>query len=464
MGDVEQLVARFQALRDGDGLTIERLKDHENAELLDLLMTPDDPYAGLSVLDDLIAHLLDAGNAWALGALSSKVVKHAVPVAVRVALAIGNDDDGASLRSHGNLTQRREWACAKDVFDPNSRAFFMKVDVKTHRRYEDLYGFPALACLILRRAGKLNVPGEARRTEVLANGQSAPVALTEDAPTADDRDAPWWRRARSTLVTWIRRDVKASVALAVVMVAAVGTTTGILIVKNRSSQSPVNLVEAATVPSRAQVSTPPDAKIDNTRGWGPDRRTFTINDPAPYPVFNSITDLTGFGDERNFVQCHDLADKGKPGGGWGDDLIARDEHTYECMIFFDNDISPRLDSIATPSPFTEGNVAAKLQRARAWAVLPAPGIYNPGLVGALAADNSPVPTVWDSCNFISPRPVTIEYQADSTRMFTNDTPKEGVGVKSDTLTEGSVLLGNKQDGYLGQDGGYLLFNVHVSLS
>ena len=35
--------------------------------------------------------------------------------------------------------------------------------------------------------------------------------------------------------------------------------------------------------------------------WGPDRPTFTIEQPANYVTFNSITNNPVHGDERNFV-------------------------------------------------------------------------------------------------------------------------------------------------------------------
>lgn len=107
-------------------------------------------------------------------------------------------------------------------------------------------------------------------------------------------------------------------------------------------------------------------------------------------------------------------------------------------------------------------MAAKLQNARARVQLPAPGTYNPGFVAVLSADNST--TVWTSCNFIAPRPVTLTYVPGSARMFTIATPKGGVPLKDESsLIQTGALLGDNQDGYLGQHAGYLLFNVTVTI-
>ena len=40
--------------------------------------------------------------------------------------------------------------------------------------------------------------------------------------------------------------------------------------------------------------------------WGPERTTFTMESPATYPTFNSITDNPTIGDERNFVRIGEI--------------------------------------------------------------------------------------------------------------------------------------------------------------
>lgn len=210
----------------------------------------------------------------------------------------------------------------------------------------------------------------------------------------------------------------------------------------------------------ATVKGSPAAKIDNTGGWGPRRKTFT--GAAPYAVLNSLTDMPAYGDERNFFTCHDLTDKNQPGGGWGNDLLARDRHTYQCELFFDNDISPTLDP--SPTPGGRENIAVMLQNTRAHVRLPSPATYNPALYGLLSADNANPSEVWDAVNFISPRKVTLNFVAGSARMFTAATPKDGSPLKNDAgLVAAGALLGDKQDGYLGQNGGYILLSVKVTL-
>src|SRR5687768_17211594 len=40
--------------------------------------------------------------------------------------------------------------------------------------------------------------------------------------------------------------------------------------------------------------------------WGPDRPTYTMENPAPHVTFNSMTNNPNYGDEREFVTVKDL--------------------------------------------------------------------------------------------------------------------------------------------------------------
>ena len=65
--------------------------------------------------------------------------------------------------------------------------------------------------------------------------------------------------------------------------------------------------------------------------WGPDRKTFTWADPAPYAVFNSITDNPSIGDERNFVRVRDVTNN-----VYVDDITLEDGKVYEIYIYYHN--------------------------------------------------------------------------------------------------------------------------------
>ena len=64
--------------------------------------------------------------------------------------------------------------------------------------------------------------------------------------------------------------------------------------------------------------------------WGPDRTTFTWEDPAPYATFNSITNNPQLGDERNFVRIREVKD----GEKFGDEITVEPGKTYEVYIYY----------------------------------------------------------------------------------------------------------------------------------
>ncbi|WP_030462508.1 hypothetical protein [Kitasatospora sp. NRRL B-11411] len=219
---------------------------------------------------------------------------------------------------------------------------------------------------------------------------------------------------------------------------------------------------AAVTPGPAPaVSAPAGERIDNGGGWGPDRTTFLMSSPATYPVFNSITDDPVQGDERNFVQCRDKQSDAK----FGEQVVALDGHTYQVYLFYNNAVAANFDSMASPAEGARGNAAAKLQNARAHVELPAEPLYNPGLTGYLTADNAR--EVWDSCDFFAARKVLLRYVPGSARLVTVRMPGVGVPMNGGGagLADGTgALIGEQQDGVVGQLAGYLLFDVTVKLS
>ena len=66
--------------------------------------------------------------------------------------------------------------------------------------------------------------------------------------------------------------------------------------------------------------------------WGPERKTFTWEDPAPYATFNSITNNPQIGDERDFVRVREINDHGT----YGDQVTLEAGHTYEVYIYYHN--------------------------------------------------------------------------------------------------------------------------------
>ncbi|WP_411112940.1 hypothetical protein [Streptomyces sp. 029-5] len=396
------------------------------------MLGTNDPYEGVEVLNSLARRLGDARYARA----------------IRNALGV----DVPRLK---NAQARREAA----IEQVPGRTALIPVSLRTLYRDEDK-GIQELARLVLEHSAKVAGLGPEEADDLDA---SAERDESDDQPSspADPEEPSFLQTLRSTLAretkpTTVAREYARELAVAaVVMVGVTGVAvlaaTGNLS-KKPDSTPPPDKVVSATLPSGVNVKGAAAPKLDNSRGWGPERKnTYTWKHPASFPVFNSITDNPYHGDERNFLQCKDTA---KDGQSWADELVAKDGHTYKCYLYIGNDVAPNLDT----------NVAARLQNARVHLSLPDERTLNPGITGILSADNAP--QVWDSCNFVAARPVTLIYESDSARLHTNGTPKDGSplpGAIDGLIHDNGALLGDKGDGIVGQNAGYLTFRMTAVL-
>ena len=74
--------------------------------------------------------------------------------------------------------------------------------------------------------------------------------------------------------------------------------------------------------------------------WGPERTTYTIESPAPYAVFNSITNNNAVGDERNFVRIGE-AGSSDP---YEDEIEIVPGKEYEVYIYYHNNAASNTNS------------------------------------------------------------------------------------------------------------------------
>lgn len=120
--------------------------------------------------------------------------------------------------------------------------------------------------------------------------------------------------------------------------------------------------------------------------WGPDRPTFTMQSPAPYVTFNSITDNPKHGDERNFVQIRNYTDNGE--FGENTDLIPGKE--YEVYVYYHNNASPDLNDAEDDYKGVAENAYMKVQM---------PATVASGdkarVGGTVGASNAKPTSVWD---------------------------------------------------------------------
>ena len=77
--------------------------------------------------------------------------------------------------------------------------------------------------------------------------------------------------------------------------------------------------------------------------WGPNRTTWTMNNPADYPTFNSITDNPTIGDERNFVRVGEI---NAAVTDLQDEVEVIPGKQYLVYIYFHNDASKTYNDAA----------------------------------------------------------------------------------------------------------------------
>lgn len=156
--------------------------------------------------------------------------------------------------------------------------------------------------------------------------------------------------------------------------------------------------------------------------WGPNRATFTIQNPANYVTFNSITNNPNIGDERNFVGIRESGTNNL----WSDNQSVQNGKEYTVRMYVHNNAAANLNLVAE-------NVTAKFN-------LPTNTAKSIQVNGFLSASNANPGEVYDHATFSSDKnfnvalvPGSIKYENNrgtfnlSESLLTNTGAKLGYG-------------------------------------
>lgn len=184
----------------------------------------------------------------------------------------------------------------------------------------------------------------------------------------------------------------------------------------------------------------------NLLAWGPGSRpTFTMEVPADYITFNSITNNPKYGDERNFVRIREAS-----GGNFIDEVDVKAGGEYTVQIFYHNDAAKNLNLVATNT-----RVSAML-----------PSEMKAGsqhkIVGKVSADNAKPVTVWDEALLNVKEDVKLSFVANSAVIYSNGAVNGKTLANSIVEQAGAPIGYNALDGKLqgcAQFSGYVLFKV-----
>ncbi len=187
--------------------------------------------------------------------------------------------------------------------------------------------------------------------------------------------------------------------------------------------------------------------------WGPARATFTMEQPASYVTFDSITNNPKYGDERNFMRVRDIA----ANDDFGDTEAVTAGKEYEVLVFYHNNASSSLNEGGT------GIAHGAYTRAEIPAIVPNGGTATDAAAYITAANANPT-TVYDTIDFTNTTgtDMAMRYVPGSTTIHNfGSTNGQTLG---DTILSGSgVPLGyNALDGDLpgcNDFSGYVLFRV-----
>ena len=183
--------------------------------------------------------------------------------------------------------------------------------------------------------------------------------------------------------------------------------------------------------------------------WGPSQPSFTIEKPADYITFNSITNNPVIGgDEKDFVGIREVGSNEK----WTNNMKVQNGKEYYVRIYVHNNAASNLNLVAE-------NVVAKLN-------VPTTTAKNVTVQGQISASNAKPNTVWDEATFSSDNDFNLAYVAGSA-LFENNGMGKTKLPDSIVNNTGATLGYSKLDGKIPgcfQYAGYVTVKVKAQVS
>ncbi len=167
--------------------------------------------------------------------------------------------------------------------------------------------------------------------------------------------------------------------------------------------------------------------------WGPERSTFTMQSPATYPTFNSITDNPTIGDERDFVRVGEInADV----TDLKNEVEVVPGRQYLVYIYFHNNASSTFND----SDHNHSGVAVQARMSSSFSTVLTPSTKGK-ITATITAKNSNPTSVWDEAYFTTTtEKVLMHYVSGSAKIY-NDWGANNTVMPSSLFTEEGTLLG-----------------------
>ena len=188
-----------------------------------------------------------------------------------------------------------------------------------------------------------------------------------------------------------------------------------------------------------------------TFAWGPERQTYTNDQPADQVTFNSITNNAGIGDERNFVRVG-LAGTTE---AHVDDMKIEPGKEYEVYIYYHNNAASNLN--ASGKGIANG---VKVSSAYPTSVKKGENGMVSGII--MTTDGTPL-EVWDEAYFTTDYDNVILRYKPGTAIIHNDGKVNGSVLSDALFTEEGTYIGiNTLDGRIpgcAEYSGYITYTL-----
>lgn len=172
------------------------------------------------------------------------------------------------------------------------------------------------------------------------------------------------------------------------------------------------------------------------QAWGPDRPTYTVENPADHVTFNSITNNPNYGDERKFFDVKNATNTSA--GGFQDNISVTNNEELLLRVYVHNNAATSLNG-----PNLNGSGVAKDTKLRIY--LPTATANALRANAYISASNATPLEVNDTVDFNAGSAFNLSYVPGSAVMYTNAVPK-GFALNDSIVTTGAPI------GYTGANG------------
>ncbi|PKM60699.1 MAG: hypothetical protein CVU99_06655 [Firmicutes bacterium HGW-Firmicutes-4] len=188
-------------------------------------------------------------------------------------------------------------------------------------------------------------------------------------------------------------------------------------------------------------------------GWGPDRETYTVAEPADHVTFNSITDNPQLGDERNFVRIKEDSETTT----YTDNVTLEPGKVYQVMVYYHNNAESNLNDSGVG---IAKNTTLKME---------VPGVVKAGVkavfTGTINSSNANPASVYDEAYGTNETSgdVALRYVSGSATVGSNGAVDKAT-LPDSLFTTGTNLGYDSLDGVIpgcNEYSGYVIFKIRV---